>query len=166
MLVSVALSGDQPAPTVERFWANVDRSGDCWNWTAWRDRNGYGSFRINAPRKCVKAHRFSYAIANGGIPSGEHLVCHKCDNPSCVNPSHLFLGSPLTNARDMIQKKRNKPHVGVNNPRAKFDVWDIICIRADRRSYETIAKDYNITAGRVSEIRSRKIWRSIPEFQT
>lgn len=78
----------------------------CWNYTAYKNADGYGRMRANG--KKVLAHRFSYENKFGSIPSGL-LVCHKCDNPSCVNPDHLFLGTDLDNVRDSIKKNRTHP---------------------------------------------------------
>ena len=93
----------------ERFWSKVpDQPGmDCWLWTGARDRHGYG--RINyrtedGPHRSVPAHRISYLLCVGN-PQGLS-VCHTCDNPPCVNPSHLFLGSQSDNMRDAISKGR------------------------------------------------------------
>ena len=85
-----------------RFWNKVDKSGACWEWTASKDKDGYGLFHFN--RKQVRAHRFAFGLDN--IPKGM-AVCHTCDNPGCVNPDHLFLGTNLDNTQDMISKGRN-----------------------------------------------------------
>lgn len=87
----------------DRFWAKVDRSGDCWMWTAGRDRNGYGVFRHEARQ--WRAPRVAWTFTYGDIPAGL-VVMHSCDNPPCVNPAHLSLGTSGDNARDAARKGR------------------------------------------------------------
>lgn len=94
----------RPAP-VDRFWARVDKSGECWVWTGAALPAGYG--RWKGAHRLVYAHRFSWELANGPIPDGM-LVCHRCDNPPCVRPDHLFLGTPTDNIRDMNAKGRGR----------------------------------------------------------
>lgn len=96
-------------PPETRFWSHVDKTGDCWLWTAsvFKDRYGYGKFNAASekPTRVVYAHRFSWELANGPIPDGL-WVLHHCDNPPCVRPDHLFLGTQSANVADMHSKGR------------------------------------------------------------
>jgi len=87
---------------MNRFFDKVHKTDSCWNWTA-STRNGYGAFKING--KVEGAHRVSWVLNNGEIPEGL-FVCHKCDNPRCVNPEHLFLGTASDNMKDCYNKGR------------------------------------------------------------
>jgi len=94
-----------PQPSFEdAFWSKVDRTGDCWIWQSSRFATGYG--RVTYQGKSAYSHRVSWTLTNGEIPNGFH-VCHHCDNPPCVRPDHLFLGTPLDNMRDRDRKGRH-----------------------------------------------------------
>lgn len=93
------------APAPERFWAKVDRRPNtaCWEWNASRTGYGYGQFSVEGT--ATGAHRYSYELHNGPVPDGLHVL-HRCDNPPCVNPDHLFLGDRTANMADMAAKGR------------------------------------------------------------
>jgi len=88
----------------ERFWSRVDKSGECWAWKGSVCSNGYGRVSVNGA--LTGAHRHAWAITNGPIPEGI-CVLHRCDNPPCVNPAHLWLGTQLENIQDRVAKGRN-----------------------------------------------------------
>ena len=90
------------------FWGRVDRRGadECWPWTGLRLPWGYGSLRLRGHKSPSRAHRLMYEFKHGPIPVGQ-CVCHRCDNPRCVNPAHLFLGTQTDNLRDMRDKGRH-----------------------------------------------------------
>lgn len=111
---------------MRRFWDKVDKSGDCWLWTAGCFSNGYGQFRFKG--KMWGAHRASWVLHNGPIPEGLH-VCHKCDVKNCVNTEHLFLGTRADNMRDMVEKGRIKVARGEAHCRSKLTEKDVLEIR-------------------------------------
>lgn len=94
------------------FWDRVDTSGSCWVWTGACNRKGYGEYHFNG--KARRAHRVSWELTYGPIPEGL-IVCHRCDNPSCVRPDHLFLGTHSDNAIDRERKGRGGSARGDNH---------------------------------------------------
>ena len=103
----------------DRFFAKVDKSESCWDWTGSKTTPGYGNFWDGS--RHTGAHRFSWKLHFGEIPEGL-LVLHRCDRPLCVNPEHLFLGTPRDNALDMLSKGRHAAQTGTHNPVCGEDV--------------------------------------------
>lgn len=92
---------------MDRFLEKIKVDGNgCWNWQGYMQKNGYGQFGIST-NKSLYAHRVSYELFNKESTKGKY-VCHKCDNPSCVNPDHLYLGTQLDNIRDSIRNGKQK----------------------------------------------------------
>ena len=144
----------------ERFWSKVDRRGpdQCWEWTGWKDDAGYGLLKIRGKRH--RAHRLSYEDATGTAP-GLMFVCHRCDNPSCVNPAHLFLGTNAENLADRDRKGRQSRSIGEASywARLTFDeVAELRQLRAEGWRQVDLAARYGVSQPAVSMICSGKRW--------
>ena len=150
-----AMPGPRPRPLEQRFWPKVAKTSGCWLWTASVDKDGYGQLGSDgnrASRTMLKAHRVSWELANGPIGGGL-AVLHRCDNPPCVNPDHLFLGTNQDNIDDMNRKRRNVFHR--RNPSLKLSNGQVDAIRTRRSNGErlsSIAEDFGVTQGTVSRI--------------
>tara|TARA_R110000796_G_scaffold252537_2_gene387459 strand:+ start:4929 stop:5405 length:477 start_codon:yes stop_codon:yes gene_type:complete len=136
-----------------RFWDKVDKSGDCWEWTASKTSKGYGTFHTN--ERNVRAHRFSYFLANGHIEKGMH-ICHTCDNPGCVNPAHLFEGTPADNMADRDVKGRNG-----SAKLSEADVLEIRELAASGMLQAEIARKFSCSQAVVSKIAWGKSWKHV-----
>lgn len=143
----------------KRFMSSFIKTNknSCWNWTGTKDTDGYGIFYLNGTN--VRAHRYSYIKAFGLIVNN-NVICHKCDNPSCVNPHHLFQGQPIDNVRDMIRKGRDE-FIGSRNHNAKLTEKDIPKIRKSSKSYNELAISYNVSDKTIGNIKRLETWRHV-----
>lgn len=152
----VALNDTIPMKDVERFWNKVDKSGNCWLWTACTNKYGYGIFQYQ--HRGYQASRFVWMIVNGEIPAGM-FVCHTCDNPKCVKPNHLFLGTPKDNAQDMFRKKRN---IVAGRRLSEDAVREIRNLHATTNMTQAqIAARFGVRQTQVSHIVNRKQWKDL-----
>ena len=145
---------------MQRFWdkVRIGPRNECWEWLAYKQYKGYGIFGFNGNPKL--AHRVSYQLSIGTIPEGM-CICHHCDNPSCVNPAHLFLGTNADNTADRDAKGRHVALKGENNGRAKLTDADVLAIRDSGLSQNEIAAEYGVSQTVVSNIKIRKSWKHI-----
>jgi hypothetical protein len=162
--ITKGYSGQIIVPEKERFWSKVDKSGECWVWTSATNARGYGAF---ASATGTLAHRYSYEIAHGVGSAAGRLVCHSCDNPPCVNPAHLFLGTHQENFDDMATKGRAAPTPGLrgsHHPQARLSESDVLSIRARidmGDSTRTVAGEFGVSQSTVHLIAIRRTWRHI-----
>lgn len=169
--------------TVEdRFWRLVDRSGDCWLWVGSVDRYGYGLFRAvnvrSQPTERVRAHRFAYAMAHGVAIPDELVVRHRCDNPGCVRPEHLLLGTTADNVKDRTDRGRSacgdrngsrlrpeRLRRGEDSSCAKLTAEQVREIRSRyvprKLGYQRLASEYGVSMATVHEIIERKTWKHL-----
>lgn len=147
-----------------RFWPKVDKltPDECWPWIA-KAVTSFGYGRMTAGRGThLKAHRVSYALANGGVLD-DLCVCHRCDNPACCNPAHLFVGTNADNQADKRSKGRATPPPQSHSQghhAAKLTAFDVQKIQQDARPYREIAADYRICAMTVARHKKKIAWVS------
>lgn len=139
---------------MKRFDDKIEYTDTCWLWRAGKDRWGYGQFRYKG--KTRSAHRIAYKLYVGEIPEGM-FVLHKCDNPICVNPKHLFLGTLKDNSQDMVKKGRNNTGKGS----AKLTKEEVVQIRKSPESGVILAKMFRVTPSNISLVRNRKSWVTV-----
>jgi len=158
---------------LDRFWSKVQPSEGCWNWTAAKNEKGYGVFGIN--RDTFKAHRVAFILSGQEIPDGLCLL-HKCDNPACVNPDHMMIGTRAENNADMCAKGRHvngaqktpieqcKYEKGEHHHNARLTAEIVLQIRNDRAlgmSFSRIAAKYGIGQKHAHSIATRKAWKHV-----
>ncbi len=153
---------------INRFWNKIKtpaNEDDCWEWTAFKDKDGYGKLSLRERnRKSYSAHRFSYELYNNIILPPDQMVCHSCDNPSCVNPNHLMLGDAKTNEQDAVNKNRHSHGSTHGNSVLSDDLVREILIKICNNEFQNvnqIANQYNIDRTVISGILTGEIWTHI-----
>lgn len=140
-----------------RIWARRSLTpGGCWEWSGAHNSEGYGQLKVrqdDGSVHVVKLHRLIYEVFIGPIPEGQ-LVCHRCDNPGCFNPDHLFTGTPRDNILDMIRKGRR----GIAHRLTPARVWQIRSLLASGWSYRKVAAHMGISSTHVGSIAAGKAW--------
>jgi hypothetical protein len=147
----------------ERIWPRTDRTGECWEWQGARTKAGYGLIKLG-PRHSLNlyVHRLVFEAFNGRIPEGA-FICHRCDNPQCCRPEHLFLGDAKINNRDKASKGRAKGPClgGERNPAAKLSEATVAEIRAALSEGKTgaeVARRFDVSRTTISSIKTGKTW--------
>lgn len=146
------LTGRPVRSMAERFWNKVEKGSDCWEWMAYKDKDGYGKIGYQNGGM-LSAHRFSWILHFGSILD-ELFVLHHCDNPSCVRPDHLFLGTNQDNMNDMVKKGRSPKMRGERNGAAKLTDKIVKLVR--RMHFEEgvpqkhLAKRFNVSTAAMS----------------
>lgn len=150
-------------PPEERFHKSYvpEPNTGCWLWLYGGFKAGYGEFHVNLERQNAYAHRYSYEIHKGEIPKGM-VVRHQCDQPACVNPDHLILGTKKQNSEDMVRRRRSR--AGMNNPKAKINDSIVIAIKemylnGGVTQYD-VAEKFSIDQAMVSRILNGKAWKT------
>ena len=156
------------AKDISRFWSKVDRGHPllCWEWMGYCKGQRHGRFTVRQVPGGLSAHRVSWVIANGPIPAGM-CVCHRCDNPPCCNPAHLFLAPQNENLKDMTRKGRRRGPAlsGEKNASAKVTEAQV---REIRRRYacggilqRELAAEYGVSRVQVTHIVRRRNWKDV-----
>lgn len=168
-------------PLSDRFWDKVNKNGPlhptdkklgkCWIWTGAKHR-GYGVIWTNNHKKRLRAHRVSWEMTHGKIPSAKGIL-HSCDNPPCINPKHLRPGTDHDNRRDMVV--RNRSLRGERNPMARLTEKQVLSIRAefpvahktgprseeDNRMIERLCLKYRVSKQLARRIATRERWKHV-----
>jgi hypothetical protein len=138
----------------KRFFSKVEKTETCWIWKGSKIR-GYG---VLFYKQQIRAHRFSYMIHHGPLDKTK-VICHKCDNPECVNPDHLYQGTTQENSRDASE--RNRIRTGSRHHKAKITEEDLKIILDRKYKGVDLAKIYGLSENHISFIRQGKSWKHV-----
>ena len=160
--------GQRFKTTEQRFFEKVKVVDDeqCWEWKGAKSPRGYGSFFVkkdhDGKKTYKRAHRLSYELKNGEIPDGMYVL-HSCDNPSCVNPNHLRVGTQLENVADMTKRKRAPYRKGASHGKAVLTELSVQRIRIidGALSAPRLAKILNVTKSAISKVKDNDNWKHI-----
>jgi len=146
----------------QRFWSNVVNTLECWEWTGARTTRGYGALSVDGGPKY--AHRLSYELNVGEITEGM-CVCHHCDNPSCVRPDHLFLGTHKDNMRDCADKGRMSKTGPTceTHGRRKLTAQEVEEIFLSSDTPTELAEAHGVTRENIYYIKKRKTWKQVTD---
>lgn len=151
----------------ERFWekVNIADPNECWEWNAYHTHDGYGVITVNGATQL--AHRVAWMLSYGPIPE-DLCSCHKCDNPPCCNPAHLFLSTQKGNVHDMLRKGRKSHAVGCpgeKHPQSKLTEEQVIEIRALYRRgicQRRMAEQFGVSESSIHKIIQGGNWKHLP----
>jgi len=144
--------------TVLRLYDKISYSGDCWLWKGSLRKDGYGSVVYKG--RLSLAHRVSFSVFYSAF-NPELDVLHKCDNPACINPLHLYLGTHLDNMRDRKLRNRGNQPKGSKRVNAKLTEDKVVAIKRDTRTHKAIAFSYGVDETLISQIKRGIIWKHV-----
>jgi hypothetical protein len=144
----------------ERFWKRVKQGDGCWLWLGSRDKNGYGRMRLNGRPELVT--HIAWQLTYGALPKGQ-VILHVCDNPPCVNPDHLRIGTQQDNIADMHNKERARQGhaLGVEHGLAKLNPDRVREIRASHETTLQLSKRLGIARATIDAVKKRQTWRHV-----
>ena len=144
----------------ELFWSKVQVAGldECWEWTGSKFSKGHGQFGTGRNHGLSQqAHRTSFILTRGFFPQG--LICHTCHNRGCVNPTHLYEGTPQSNMDDKVKAGTASRFPGSSHPQAKLTEPQVVEILRSSETLAKLARDYGVSPQCISGIRRRRSWK-------
>lgn len=152
--------GQRGKPPEMRFWEKVRKTEACWIWESAIGTRGYGIFWHGSKRRSIFAHRFSVEMRDGEMPPKGMVVMHSCDNPACVNPEHLSIGTTKENAHDSVNKRRHA-YGEKNKGGGKLTEHDVRQILMSPETGAAQARRLGVSKHVVNKIRRRELWKHV-----